>query len=65
LPHFSGDNRPRIESFNWCTENQDLMTEKRSTAARLMFDKHEAEQKARKKGKTRVARPKKGKEASF
>ena len=64
MPHFSGDNRPRIESFDWCTENLELLTEKRTNAAQKMFDKHEAEQKA-KKGKRKVARPKKDKEASF
>ena len=46
MPHFSGDNVPRIESFDWCTEHRDELTEKRSTAARAMFDKHEAEQRA-------------------
>ncbi|MSO99606.1 MAG: LLM class flavin-dependent oxidoreductase [Acetobacteraceae bacterium] len=59
MPHFSGDNRPRIDSFDWCTENRDLLTEKRTSAARAMFDKHEAEQKAR----AAVARPVQGKEA--
>ncbi len=65
MPHFSGDNRPRIESFEWCTENLELLTEKRTSAAQKMFDKHETEQKAKKKGKAKVPRPKKGKEASF
>ena len=46
MPHFSGDNIPRIESFDWCTEHRDELTEKRSAAARAMFDKHEAEQRA-------------------
>jgi hypothetical protein len=53
MPHFSGDNRPRIESFEWCTENLELLTEKRTCAAK------------KKKGKAKVPRPKKGKEASF
>ena len=44
MPHFSDDNIPRIESFDWCTEHRDELTEKRSAAARAMFDKHEAEQ---------------------
>jgi limonene 1,2-monooxygenase len=57
MPHFSGDNAPRVESFNWCTEHRDELTEKRSSAARAMFEKHEAEQNAR------AARPPKGKEA--
>ena len=61
MPHFSGDNRPRIESFDWCTDHRDLLTEKRTSAAQAMFDKHEAEQKA--KAAAAMARPQKGKEA--
>lgn len=61
MPHFSGDNRPRIESFDWCTNNRDLLTEKRTSAAKAMFDKHEAEMKARQAAMT--SRPKEGKEA--
>lgn len=59
MPHFDGTNGPRIDSFNWCTDNRDLLTEKRTTAARKMFDKHEAEQKAR----VEMVRPTTGKEA--
>ncbi len=61
MPHFSGDNGPRIQSFDWCTQNRDLLAEKRSTAAKAMFDKHEAEQAA--KAKVPMNRPQKGKEA--
>jgi limonene 1,2-monooxygenase len=61
MPHFSGDNRPRVESFDWCTANRDLLSEKRATAAKQMFDKHEAEQRA--KQAAPAARPLKGKEA--
>src|SRR6202034_2994860 len=43
--HFSGDNRPRIDSFDWCSAHRDELAEKRSSAARAMFEKHEAEQK--------------------
>jgi limonene 1,2-monooxygenase len=60
MPRFSGDNAPRIESFDWCTEHRDELTEKRSAAARAMFDKHEAEQRA---AQTHIARPKTGREA--
>ncbi len=28
MPHFSGDNRPRIESFDWCADNRDLTDRK-------------------------------------
>ena len=45
MPHFSGDNKPRVESFDWCTDHRDLLTEKRTSAAKAMFDKHEAEQR--------------------
>src|SRR5215470_11114323 len=56
MPHFSGDNIPRAESFDWCTEHRDELAEKRSSAARAMFDKHEAEQRARQA----MVRPKEG-----
>ena len=46
MPHFSRDNRPRAESYDWCTEHRDELSEKRTAAARAMFDKHEAEQRA-------------------
>ena len=59
MPHFSKVNRPRIESFDWCTEHRDELSEKRSTAAAAMFEKHEAEQKAA----AAMVRPPKGKEA--
>ena len=61
MPHFSGDNGPRVDSFNWCSDNRDLLSEKRSSAARKMFDKHEAEQKA--KAAAEMVRPQKGREA--
>jgi limonene 1,2-monooxygenase len=62
MPHFSRDNRPRIDSFDWCTEHLDELSEKRATAARAMFDKHQAEQNAKRAAKP-TARPQKGKEA--
>ncbi len=61
MPHFSKVNQPRIESFDWCANNRELLTEKRTTAAKLMFDKHEAEMKA--KQAEAMVRPKDGKEA--
>ena len=65
MPRFSGDNAPRIESFDWCTEHRDELTEKRSAAARAMFDKHEAEQRAAKTARETLVmeRPKTGREA--
>ncbi|MGE0702182.1 MAG: hypothetical protein AB7O57_24005, partial [Hyphomicrobiaceae bacterium] len=62
MPHFSGDNRPRSESFDWCTANRDLLAEKRSTAAKQMFEKHEAELKAKQQAGM-AAKPQKGREA--
>ncbi len=61
IPHFSKMNQPRIESFDWCANNRELLTEKRTTAAKLMFDKHEAEMQA--KQAEAMVRPKAGKEA--
>ncbi len=58
MPHFSGANRPRSESFDWCSDHREELTEKRTSAARAMFEKHEAEQKA-----AMTIRPPKGKEA--
>ena len=57
MPHFSRDNCPRIDSYDWCTEHRDELSEKRSAAARAMFDKHEAEQRAA------MSRPPRGREA--
>jgi len=63
MPRFSGDNAPRIASFDWCTEHRDELTEKRTTAARAMFDKHEAEQRAAQAEQEGMVRPKTGREA--
>ena len=62
MPHFSRDNRPRIDSYDWCTEHRDELSEKRSAAARAMFDKHEAEQRAAQQTAT-MGRPPRGREA--
>jgi limonene 1,2-monooxygenase len=55
--HFSQANRPRGESFDWCSAHWEELSEKRSSAARAMFDKQEAEQQAT------AARPPKSREA--
>jgi limonene 1,2-monooxygenase len=34
MPYFSRDNTPRIQSYDWCTEHRDELSEKRSAAAR-------------------------------
>jgi limonene 1,2-monooxygenase len=65
MPHFSRDNRPRAESYDWCTEHRDELSEKRTAAARAMFDKHEAEQRAARASQEIPAtrRPSDGREA--
>ncbi|MBO0735135.1 MAG: LLM class flavin-dependent oxidoreductase [Alphaproteobacteria bacterium] len=64
MPHFTGGNRPRVESYDWCTEHRDELSEKRSAAARAMFDKHAAEQQAAQSPQQIVAdRPPRGREA--
>jgi limonene 1,2-monooxygenase len=65
MPHFSRDNRPRIESYDWCTDHRDELSEKRTAAAQAMFDKHEAEQRAARASKETTAtnRPPRGREA--
>jgi limonene 1,2-monooxygenase len=60
MPHFSRDNRPRADSYDWCTEHRDELSEKRTAAARAMFDKHEAEQRA---AAAAPSRPPRGREA--
>jgi limonene 1,2-monooxygenase len=47
MPHFSGANRPRADSFAWCADNRDSFSSQRQEAAKAMFDKHEAEQRRR------------------
>jgi hypothetical protein len=58
MPRFSGDNRLRAASFDWCAENRTDLAEKRTAAAQAMFEKHEAEQ-----NQPGLARPPKGREA--
>jgi limonene 1,2-monooxygenase len=44
IPHFSGVNTNRVQSYDWVTRNQAELVDKRVRAAQQMFDKHEAEQ---------------------
>jgi len=60
MPHFSKQNRPRAASYEWCGDNRAEFGAKRNAAAKAMFDKHEAEQKA---GRAETARPTRGREA--
>ncbi len=47
MPHFSGVNANRYASYEWVTEHQGELVEKRVAAAQQMFDKHAAEQSAK------------------
>jgi len=62
MPHFSGANRPRIASYEWCGAKRDEFGAKRQAAARAMFDKHEAEERARQR-QPAAERPPRGREA--
>jgi limonene 1,2-monooxygenase len=73
MPHFDGSNVPRVNSYKWVTEHQAELTQKRTDAAKNMFDQHEAERAAA-RGKAdavadspggAVARPAAGTESSF
>jgi limonene 1,2-monooxygenase len=47
IPHFSGANVNRFDSYDWVTANQDELVTKRVNAASQMFAKHEAERAGR------------------
>ena len=59
MPHFSKLNEAREASFQWCGDNRAEFSAKRQAAAKAMFDKHEAEQRA----VATTARPTTGREA--
>src|ERR1700737_3831826 len=50
MPRFSRANAPRAASYQWCGDNRDEFSAKRVAAAKAMFDKHEAEQRAAREG---------------
>ncbi|MGC2411842.1 MAG: LLM class flavin-dependent oxidoreductase [Stellaceae bacterium] len=62
MPHFSRASTPRAASYQWCGDNRDEFSAKRNAAAKAMFDKHEAEQRAAHAG-VGAARPARGREA--
>jgi limonene 1,2-monooxygenase len=62
MPHFSRLNASRAASYQWCGDNRDEFSAKRNAAAKAMFDKHEAEQRAAREG-AGAARPARGREA--
>jgi limonene 1,2-monooxygenase len=47
IPHFSGANEQRQRSYDWVTEHQGELVEKRVNAAQQMFEQHEAERGGR------------------
>ena len=66
MPHFSRANAPRAASYQWCGDNRAEFSAKRNAAAKAMFDKHEAEQRAAHELANAgggVARPERGREA--
>src|ERR1700723_3837714 len=64
MPHFSKLNQSRAASYAWCGDNRDEFSAKRNAAAKAMFDKHEAEQKAKREmAEAGIARPTRGREA--
>ena len=66
MPHFSRLNESRAASYQWCGDNRAEFSAKRNAAAKAMFDKHEAEQRAmRELAETGpgIARPARGREA--
>ncbi|MEU7817209.1 LLM class flavin-dependent oxidoreductase [Pseudonocardia sp. NPDC049154] len=71
IPHFERSNAPRQASYRWVTEHRSELTEKRTAAARAMFDKHEAEWAAKRSGNGadtpsgNGARPEAGRESTF
>jgi len=66
MPCFSQANRPRAASYQWCGDNRAQFSAKRNAAAKAMFDKHEAEQRAAREladATADIARPARGREA--
>jgi len=62
MPHFSRANAPRAASYQWCGDNRAEFSAKRNAAAKAMFDKHEAEQRAARETAP-LGRPERGREA--
>jgi limonene 1,2-monooxygenase len=66
MPHFSRLNESRAASYQWCGDNRAEFSAKRNAAAKAMFDKHEAEQRAARELAEvgpGIARPSRGREA--
>jgi len=66
MPHFSRLNESRAASYQWCGDNRAEFSAKRNAAAKAMFDKHEAEQRARRElaqAGPEIARPARDREA--
>jgi limonene 1,2-monooxygenase len=63
MPHFSRLNESRAASYQWCGDNRDEFSARRTAAAKAMFDKHEAETAAKARNGGGTARPAQGREA--
>jgi limonene 1,2-monooxygenase len=63
MPHFSRLNESRAASYQWCGDNRDDFSARRSAAAKAMFDKHEAETAAKSRSGAQAPRPAEGREA--
>jgi limonene 1,2-monooxygenase len=50
MPHFSGANRAREDSYRWVSQHTAELSDMRRAAAQAMFDRHEAEQAAKQAG---------------
>ena len=62
MPHFSKASAARQASDEWCGDNRAEFGAKRNAAAKAMFDKHEAEQRATRES-AETSRPVRGREA--
>jgi limonene 1,2-monooxygenase len=61
IPHFRGDNVNRVDSYNWVTNHQAELVEKRNRASQRVFDQQASEREAA--GLRSGARPERGKES--
>jgi limonene 1,2-monooxygenase len=68
MPHFSGANRARVDSYDWVTKHTSELSDLRRSAAQAMIDRHEVEWQAKHgdaERPDRPGRPERGGESSF
>jgi limonene 1,2-monooxygenase len=68
MPHFSGANRARADSYDWVTKHTSELSDLRRSAAQAMIDRHEAEWQAKHSDAHAAdgpSRPEAGRESSF